>query len=635
MSNVNDKDLAKNDFYIAKQITTKITSIIAIAMSLFHFVTSAMGSLPTMQQRSVHVGFALMLIYLQSAIKKETNKFKYVTNMILVLFSLTCSIYILLNWYGLAMRVAFPMTTDLIIGAILIVLVIEGTRRKLGLALPIIASIFIIYGFVGAYLPPSIGHRGYSIARIVGQLTMATEGIYGTVVGVSATYIFLFVLFGALLEFSGAAKFFIDLSTAFFGKTKGGSAKVATVSSCLFGMVSGSAVANVMAVGPFTVPMMTRVGYTNRFSGAILSVAGTGGQFMPPIMGAAAFIISETLGVPYVNVALAALIPGFLYYAAIWFIIDLRSSKMGIKGLDPEDIPDWKEVVKNGFYLALPFIMLVVFLAILRWSPIKSGFWSIIAVVAVSWVKKETRMGFKEITNAFEKAAYGALDVAIVCATAGIIIGMLSLTGLGLKFSSLLVAIAGGNKVILLMLTAIAALVLGMGMTTTSVYIILSVLVAPALVNMGVPPLAAHLYVFYFGILSAITPPVATASFAAASVAKEEPFALGFAAWKIGLTGYILPFMFIFNEELLFVGSFLTILKAVVTSLIGIFALSTAIEGYFHGNLNILKRIVLFAAAILMIDSGLMTDLSGLILLAVVYVPKIIANKKSSLKEVI
>lgn len=612
-----------------KKTTTQITKWIAIGMSIFHFVTAAIGSLPTMQQRSVHVGLTLILIFLQGSIKEDTKTGKYIFNIVLTFLALTCSAYTLFNWYGLAMRVAFPQTLDLVMGGILVVLVLDATRRKLGWALPILSIIFILYGLFGNYLPASIGHRGYSIARIVGQLSMATEGIYGTVAGVSATYIFLFVLFGSLLEYSGAATFFIDLATGIFGKTRGGSAKVATIASCLFGMVSGSAVANVMAVGPFTIPMMERMGYSKRFSGAIISVAGTGGQFMPPIMGAAAFIISETLGVPYIKVALAALIPGILYYAALWFIIDLRSRKVGIEGLADDEIPDWKEVIKNGFYLAFPFVLLVVFLAVFRWSPIKSGFWSIVSIIAVSWVKKETRMGLKEILNAFEKGAYGALEVAVVCASAGIIIGLLSLTGLGLKFSGVLVAIAGGSKIILLILTALAGLILGMGMTTTSVYIILSVLVAPALVDMGVAPLAAHLYVFYFGILSAITPPVATASFAAASVAKTEPFALGFAAWKIGLAGYILPFMFIYNQELIFVGTPLAIIKVFITSLIGIYALSAAIEGFIYDKIHILGRVLLAVGAILLIDSRLLTDTAGLLLLGFIGVSSYMRMKKN------
>jgi TRAP transporter 4TM/12TM fusion protein len=613
------------DFWLRKAM-----SLIAISMSLFHIITAGIGSLPTMQQRSLHVGFAMILIFLQSYFK-HTNAVKRIFSLILALLAAAGSYYAFSNWYGMMMRVAFPVQADIVFGCIAIACVIEATRRKLGFALPCMASIFILYAMFGQYLPSVIGHRGYNIRRIVSVLFMDTAGIYGSVAGISATYIFLFVLFGSFLESSGAGRFFIDLSTALFGKTKGGSAKAATISSCLFGMVSGSAVANVMAIGPLTIPMMTSAGYEKRFAGGVLSVAGTGGQFMPPIMGAAAFIIAETIGIPYLSVALAAFIPGVLYYLAIIFIIDLRSNKVNIAPL--ESVPNWKEVLKNGFYLSFPVILLVYFLAVARWSPIKSGFWCIIALMAVSMIKKETRLTPRKLLKTFEAGAMASLDVAIVCSLAGVMMGMLSVTGLGLKFSNLLLTLSGGNMLILMLLTMIAALILGMGMTTTSVYIILSVLVAPALVTMGIKPLAAHLFVFYFGILSAITPPVATASYAAASVAGDDPMKLGWVAWKIGLSGYILPFMFIFSPELLMDGTPLGILRAFVTSLIGIYALSVALEGFFRYDVKIPMRILLGGAALLLIDSGAYTDLIGLGIILLVLLPQQIRFKREEAQK--
>ncbi|MDO5562845.1 MAG: TRAP transporter permease [Synergistaceae bacterium] len=608
----------------------KAMAWIAIAMSTFHLVTAGIGSLPTTQQRSVHIGFALVLIFLQAYFKESDSgklgKVNKLFNIIMAVCSLAISVYAFMYWYDMMMRVAFPSKIDLLMGCVAIGCVIYAAKKKLGYALPIMAILFILYALYGNYLPTLIGHRGYTLKRIVGTLYMDTAGIYGQVAGISATYIFLFVLFGAFLESSGAGRFFIDLSTALFGRTKGGSAKAATVASCLFGMVSGSAPANVMAIGPLTIPMMEKAGYEKRFSGAVISVAGTGGQFMPPIMGAAAFIISETLGVPYLDVALAAFIPGVLYYLAIIFIIDIRSNKINIKPLS--EVPDVKVVLKNGFYFAFPVLLLVYFLAIARWSPIKSGFWSIIALIAVSMINKETRMTPKKLMKSFELGAMASLDVAIVCSLAGIIIGMLSLTGLGLKFSNLLLALAGGNMVILMLLTMVSALILGMGMTTTSVYIILSVLVSPALVQMGVKPLAAHLFVFYFGILSAITPPVATASYAAASVAGDDPMRLGWVAWKIGLSGYILPFIFIYSPELLMDGSAVAILGATVSSVIGIYALSVAIEGFYKYPVMLPLRALLLAGALLMIVSGIVTDIAGLAIVLIVLVPQYIKYRK-------
>lgn len=607
----------------------KIMWIIAIAMSTFHVFT-AVSSIPSMEQRCIHVGFALTLTFMQSIINSK-NKLYRAISFIFIVGVLLSTAYVFDQWHDMIIRIAFPDKLDIYMGCVITIALLEAARRKLGWALPFLAILFILYALYGSYLPALIGHRGYSLKRIMSVLYMELSGIYGQVAGISATYIFLFVLFGAFLENSGAGKFFIDLSTATVGKSSGGSAKVTTVSSCLFGMVSGSAVANVMTVGPLTIPMMEQSGYSKRFSGAITSVAGTGGQFMPPIMGAAAFIIAETLGIPYMNVAKAAFIPGVLYYLAIIFIIDLRSSKLHMKGL--AEVPNWQKVLKKDFYLSIPVLLLVYFLAVIRWSPIKSGFWAIISMIVVSWLRKDTRMGPKKILKAFEAGAYGSLDVAIVCALAGIMIGMLSVTGLGLKFSNLLLALSGGKLPILLALTMVAALILGMGMTTTSVYIILSVLVAPALIKMNVTPLAAHLFVFYFGILSAITPPIATASYAAASVAKDDPMKLGWVAWKIGLSGYILPFMFISSPELLMEGSWSAIILATLSGTIGIFALSVAIEGYYRGEMNVPFRVLLLAAAFCLLYSGLLTDFVGYGLCSAILVPRYIKSKKSHIKK--
>lgn len=603
-----------------------VMCVVAIAMSFFHVCTAFIGALPAMEQRSAHLGFALILVFMQSFLKDKSPIKRTITAIFLV-GAVATSLYAYFLWEDMNGRVAFPIRTDLFFAGVLTLCILEATRRKLGGILAGLGVFFILYAHFGRYFPKMISHRGYSFERILSYIYMDTFGAYGQVIGISATYIFLFILFGAFLEQSGAGRFFIDLATACVGKQRGGSAKVATVSCCLFGMVSGSAPANVMAVGPLTVPMMVEPGYSKRFSGAVVSVAGTGGQFMPPIMGSAAFIIAETLGLPYLRIATAAFIPGVLYYLAIIFAIDCRSNKMNMKGLDV--VPNAWEVLKKGFYLATPVILLIYGLAIARWSPIKSGLYSIIAMFLVSWCRKDTRMGIKKTAKAFEAAAMGSLEVVCVCALAGIMIGMLSLTGLGLKFSSLLVSLSGGYLIVLLILTMIAGLILGMGMTTTSVYIILSVLVAPALVEMGVSPLSAHLFVFYFGILSAITPPVATASYAAASVAMDDPMKLGFVAWRLGLSGYILPFIFIFSPELLMEGSILQILLATITATIGIFSLSLSLEGFYKYELNMMHRILLFIGALCLIYSGWLTDIIGLAVLALFAGPQYLKARKS------
>ena len=599
-----------------KKATLGVMGAVAVGMSMFHFLTAGFGTLPTMEQRCVHVGFALTLIFLQAASKKTDKLPVYLFYVLLAVLAIVSCAYIYKNWIQLSIRVMFPKNADIIFGTIIVVLVFIAAKLTSGWALPIIGLTFIAYAAFGDNIPFGFGHRHYTFKNIIAQLTMDTEGLFGTVCGVSATYIFLFVLFGALLEYSGAAKFFVDLALGSFGHKRGGTAKAAVVASGVFGMISGSPVANVMTIGSVTIPMMEKSGYDKQFGGAILSCSGTGGQIMPPIMGAAAFIIAETLGIPYTNVALAAFIPAVLYYAAIVFIIDIRSDRMGIRSIDKSELPKPGEVLKGGFYLGLPLILLIVFLAVIRWSPLKSGFWAIVASIAVSWVKKETRMYPKQILAGFQKGAMSALSVAVTCTLSGVLIGMLSLTSLGLKFSTILVSAAGGSRLILLILAAVSGVIMGMGMTTTSVYIVLGVLVAPALVNMGIPALAAHLFVFYFGILSAITPPVAPASLAAASLTESNPFKLGFEAWKIGLAGYILPFMFIYNPVLLWQGSPAWIFKSFATALIGAFALSVSIEGYINGKVNPLFRVLMFAAAICLVDSGTLTDIAGIIIVA-------------------
>lgn len=596
-----------------------IISVIAVAMALFHVLTAGFGTLASMEQRCVHVGFALVLIYLHAASRREKADAAWVLDILCALAAAAIAVYVYFNWYDMAVRIMFPKTADLVVGAALIVLVIDATRRRVGWALPVITLIFLAYALFGHVLPGQLGHREYGWRQVVASLTMNTEGVFGTVTGVSATYIFLFVLFGTLLEYSGAAKFFVDLSTGALGHRRGGTAIAAAAASGVFGMISGSAAANVVTTGSVTIPLMKKTGYEDDFAGAVEASASTGGQIMPPIMGAAAFIIAETLGLPYIQVTLAAFIPAVLYYAAIIFMILLHSKKLQIVGLPKEQCPRVWPVLKNGFYLAFPLLLLVFLMTFMGWSPLKSGYWAIIASIAVSFLRRETWLTPKRLFEAFRKGAMDALTVAAICAISGVVIGSLSLTSLGLKFSSILVSLAGGNMVVLLVLAAIAGIVLGMGMSTTSVYIVLAVLLAPALTKMGVDPLAAHLFVFYYGCLSTITPPVATASFAAAALTGSRPFALGFQAWKLSLSGYIIPFMFIFNRELLFQGSPLGIAKAMVTALIGIYALSCSIEGYMKKPLHWALRALLFASALLLIDSGLWTDLAGLALVAAVW----------------
>ena len=466
-------------------------SVIAVAMALFQVLTAGFGTLATMEQRCIHVGFALVLIYLFAASRREKPDAAWVVDILCALAAAAIAVYVYFNWYDMAVRIMFPTAADLAVGAALIVLVIDATRRRVGWALPIITVIFLAYALFGHVLPGQFGHREYGWRQVIASLTMNTEGVFGTVVGVSATYIFLFVLFGTLLEYSGAARFFVDLSTGALGHRRGGTAIAAAVASGVFGMISGSPAANVMTTGSVTIPLMKKTGYQDDFAGAVEASASTGGQIMPPIMGAAAFIIAETLGLPYIQVTLAAFIPAILYYGAIIFMIVLHAKRMDIKGLPKEQCPKVWHVLKSGFYLAFPLLLLIFLMVFMGWSPLKSGFWSIMASIAVSFLRRETWLTPRRLFEAFEKGAMASLTVAVICAISGIVIGTLSLTSLGLKFSSILVSLAGENMVVLLVLAAVAGVILGMGMSTTSVYIVLAVLLAPALTKMGVDPLAA------------------------------------------------------------------------------------------------------------------------------------------------
>ncbi len=612
-----------------KTVARYITAALAIILTTYQVYTCIFGLLPPLRHRSIHVGLITTMIFLLIACNRKTRPLGVMISSLLGALSLLSFSYIAVNYAGLLMRVGNPRQLDVIVGAVLVILVLVAIKQKLGWALPVICAMFILYALFGTYLPAAIAHRGYSVKRIVSQLAMGTEGIFGMVAGTSATYIFLFCLFGTFLDVSGASHFFMQLAIALTGRLRGGSAKIACLASGLFGMISGSAAANVMTTGTFSIPLMKKSGYKPEFAGAVEAVSSTGGQFMPPIMGAAAFIIAETLGKAYVEIATAALVPAILYYLTVWFTIDLRARRDNIGGIDGyTEIPKARVLLLRQGYMLLPLILLILFLTVFRWSAIRAGLYASGTLIILSMFRKESRFTPRKILEVFEKTAYSVLDVGIVCGTAGIIIGSLSLTGLGIKFSSLLVAIAGGNQIVLLVLAAVAGLILGMGMTTSSVYIILSVLVCPALVDMGIVPLVAHLFVFYFGILSNITPPVATASFAAASLAKTDAFKLGFVAWKLGLAGYILPFMFVYGNELCLMGSPLGIVKAIMTASFGIYALCCALEGYYLVKLGVLQRLLMGAAALLLIDTGFVTDILGIGCALSVMLPKYLANRK-------
>lgn len=609
------------------RVLNKIISCIAVLMTAVQLYTYVIGLMPAMQQRTLFLGFIFtitLLIKIKNKLMK--NKIDIWSISLLIASIISCS-YVFFNWNEMSLRIVSPTSLDIIMGIIIITAVLDCTNIKLGIILPLLTMLFIFYTLIGWKLNGEFGTTYFSLQRLTAYLTMETSGIFGIVLGTAAKYIFIFVIFGSFLEYSGASEFFLEFTDRILGTTKGSGAKVDTISSGLFGMISGSAVANVMATAPMTIPMMKKNGFSSTFAGAVSSIAGTGGQLMPPIMGTAAFIIAETISVSYSSVAKSALIPGILFYSTLWITINIHSNHLGIKVNDKKK--EWISMLKMGFYYAVPIGFLIITVSFLKWSPIKAGMWAIALIIVVSQINSQKRMKFVDIFRAMEYAAYNSLSVGAACATAGIIIGILSLTGLGLKFSGMIVLFSGENLVILLILTMISGLILGMGMTTTSVYIVLSVLVAPALVSFGISLMAAHLFVFYFGILSCITPPVSTAVYAAASVAKESPMKLAFYTTKVAAPIYLIPFMFIFNPELLMLeGGIIRIGMEFIFSLISIIGIAASLEGYYRSKFNKLERIILFLCSIVIFKRIIIAKLlTATVIVGTLFLNRIKENK--------
>ena len=608
-------------------ILGSLISFLCALLTGIQLISYIFGIFPAMQQRSLVLGFILSIILLIHIRSKLERKILDLWSVFLLLGTIFAASYTFINWYEMSFRVIRPEKLDLMVGILMIAAVVNCANIRLGRPLPLIGMLFIFYALFGQYIKGNMGTVSFTIQRVISNLTMETSGIFGTILGTAAKQIFVFMIFGSFLELSGASEFFLKITSTMLGSLKGSGAKVNTMAGGLLGMVSGSAVANVMAVGPMTFPMMKKDGFSNNFCGAIAAISGTGGQLMPPVMGTAAFIIAETLAVSYGEVTKAALIPGILFYLTIWITINCHSNHLGLEGR--QEKAEWMPVVKDGFYYLVPIIFLIITISVLKWSPIKAGMWSTVLVVAVSQLNKEKRMTLKTIIQAMENSAKGALTVSAACAVAGIIVGILSVTGLGLKFSTVLLAFSGGHKIVLLIVTMVAGLILGMGMTTTSVYIVLSVLVAPALVDFGVEPIAAHMFVFYFGILSCITPPVATAVFASASLLNVSPIKLGLYTSRIAIPIYIIPFLFVLNPALLMLeGTGVWIIVEFILSALTVIALCSSIEGCFVTELNGPERVLLFVGAVCELHTSVMVKLFSNLLIAIILLKNIRQKKQ-------
>lgn len=597
-----------------------IICAVCILFSGFQLYTAIFGVLDAHLQRTIHLCFGLVLIFLLYPARKSWSREKMnPLDAILAVLSVVATMYLVVNYKELVTRAGMNTPTDIAIGVIGVLLVFEATRRTVGWPMLTVALVFLAYAFLGPYMPGILAHRGVSFDELVSHLYFTTEGIFGVPMGVSSTFIFLFILFGAYLDATGLGKFFIDFANALAGWAVGGPAKVAVLSSGLMGTVSGSSVANVAGTGSFTIPMMKKLGYRPSFAGAVEAAASTGGQLMPPVMGAAAFLMAEFVGVPYIEVVKAAVIPALLYYTGIWLSVHYEAKKYGLKGTPREELPKFGPLLREKGHLALPLIV-IVYLLVTGYTPMRAALYAIGLTIVCACLRKNTRITFKQFVEGLIVGAQSVLGVLIACASAGIIIGVVTKTGVGLKLATALLDLAGGKMLPAMFFTMITSLILGMGVPTTANYVITSTIAAPALVQMHVPVLAAHMFAFYFGIVADVTPPVALAAYAGAGIAGANPMKTGVTAAKLAIAAFVGPYIFVLAPQLLMINATApTILMAMVTAIIGMWGLSLAMIGFCQHPLNVLQRIAFFIGGLCLIIPGSMTDLIGIVILFLGY----------------
>ena len=608
----------------------KMVALLAVAMSCFHFYTSGFGLLLAQKQGAVHLAFTLALVFLLYPASSKQSKTSGIPfyDFILAGLGVASAMYLVVFFNDLVTRAGLPTTVDLVMGFVLIATLLEATRRISNPVLPCLAVVALLYCYFGRYMPQMLAHRGFSVARIVNHMYLGTEGIFGTPLEVSSTFVFMFILFGSVLEKTGLGRFIIDLSMALAGWSTGGPAKVAVVSSGLMGTVSGSSVANVCTTGMFTIPLMKSVGYEPHFAGAVEAVASTGGQIMPPVMGAGAFIMAQFLGVPYIEVAIAAVVPALLYYFAVMVQVHFEACRLGLKGIPWAQLPPIWPLLRSKGFLLIPLIAIIYFL-LAGYTPLMAAFNGILVSFVLSWLNKETRLTPARIFEAFQSGARGAIGVACACATVGMVVGMGTLTGLALRIAGAIVSAAGGSKILTLVFTMCASILLGTGLPTTANFIVTSTMAAPALFQLGVPAKAAYMFVFYFGIAADLTPPVALAAYAGSGIAGSDPMKTGMTAFKLALAGFLVPYIYVYNPMLLFIDVVpLEMVQAICTALIGVFLLAMFTIGFFKAPMAWYMRILAFAGALGLLIPGTVSDLAGLAVLVVIYAVQVAKAKK-------
>ena len=658
------KDLDREQAYREHKCWRQsITVIVSIAFCIFQLYATLSGRIPAQLVRASHLAFVQFLAFLLfPALKRLPKNTLPLYDVVLAFIGAGCWLYYIINFRAIVSRAGAYTPIDIAVGIVGIIVLFESCRRIVGLPIMIIAGCFILYAFIGKYLPGFLNHRGYKLTRVVSHLYYTTEGIMGTPIGACSTFIFLFILFGAFLEKTGIGQFFIDTCNSIAGGASGGPAKVAVLSSALLGTVSGSSVSNTVGSGSFTIPMMKKLGYRGEFAGAVEAAASTGGQLMPPIMGAAAFLMAESVGVPYITVVKAAIVPALLYFAGIFITVHLEAHKLGLKGLPKEEIPRFLPLFLSRGYMILPLVVIIYFLCSGKTATYSAlmGIVSIIMIaVVVSFIDiakgKKPRFNFNDLVDVLCAAARGIISVAIACGMAGIIIGVVTLTGLGLKLGAGLVALAHGKLFVTLILTMISSIILGMGAPTTANYLITSTITATAIVRCvygaGTPTpeqlLPAHMFAFYFGIIADVTPPVALAAIAGAAIAKAKPMRTAVNATKLAIGAFIVPYMFIYNPAMLMIGAnALSILGITLTALLGMFGIAVGLEGYAFahtGFLNnfavsskvktsfsVIERLLFIGAGLCCIDPHPATDIFGVGVIMLLIVAQIIRKKRGS-----
>ena len=608
-----------------------IIKAICILFAIFQLYTATFGVLDAHLQRAVHLAFGFILIFLLYPGRKCWSRTSmHPLDILFAVVSAASALYIVVNYQELVLRAGMNNETDFVVGLVGTFMVFEAARRVVGWPMITVAFFFMVYAFFGPYVPGILAHRGVQVQEMFDHLFFTTEGIFGTPMGVSSTFIYLFILFGAYLETTGLGKFFIDIANAIAGWAAGGPAKVAVLSSGLMGTVSGSSVGNVAGTGAFTIPMMKKLGYRPEFAGAVEAAASTGGQLMPPVMGAAAFLMAEFVGVPYFDVVKAAVIPALLYYIGVWLGVHYEAKKYDLKGTPREELPSFKKLFVEKGHLALPLIV-IVYLLVSGFTPMRAALAAILLSIVCASLRASTRITFKQGVQGLIDGSMGVLGVLIACATAGIIIGVVTKTGVGLKVATALLDLSGGALLPAMFFTMITSLILGMGVPTTANYVITSTIAAPALVQMGVPVLAAHMFAFYFGIIADITPPVALAAIAGAAIAKARPIKTAFNATKLAIGAFIIPYIFVFNPEMLMINTtFIQVLPVIITALLGMFCFSACLEGYALRNISFVGRILFAAAGFLCVIPESRTDFIGIGIIVLLTVIQIIKNKKES-----